>query len=418
MKRSAPWRIRAAAVAARRIPGRKPKDRGAGGHDLYFTALSDALTAAGIAQPTFVIDRERLAANIAAVKSALAPTPLALRLAAKSLPAPALLRAVMDGTATERLMVFNSTMLDEIVGYAPAADVLLGRPLPAMAADAFLRVHGGAAMAAADPQWLIDTPRRLSQYLDIAHARDLSIRVSFEIDVGLHRGGLADASALAAMLDLALAAGPRIEIAGLMGYDAHAAGFANPAAEVARSMARYQGFVDALTAKTGKGPHEFVLDTAGSLTWRWHLADRTANEVTVGSAFVKPAHYDTAATAELAPAAFIAQPVLKALERPLIPGLEAVADDIEAADPNAARGFFLYGGYGDARPVSPPGLGWSRLWGGRGLLTGSRGVILEADDFVFLRPTESEGVATQFGDIAVFDGQAIVGSWPTFKIAA
>jgi D-serine deaminase-like pyridoxal phosphate-dependent protein len=352
------------------------------------------------------------------VKAALSPTPLALRLAAKSLPAPALLAAVMDGTASERLMVFNSTMLDEIVSFRPAADVLLGRPLPAAAADAFLRAHGGAAMAAADPQWLIDTPRRLSQYVDIAHARNLAPRVSFEIDVGLHRGGLADPAALAIVLDLALAAGSRIEVAGLMGYDAHAAGFAAPDMEVARSMARYQGFVEVLCAKTGKGPHEFVLDTAGSLTWPLHLADRTANEVTIGSAFVKPAHYDAASLRAMQPAAFIAQPVLKALERPLIPGLEAVAEAVEAADPNAARGFFLYGGYGDARLVSPPGLAWSRLWGGRGLLVGSRRVALEPDDFVFLRPTESEGVATQFGDIAVFDGEAITDWWPTFAIAA
>jgi D-serine deaminase-like pyridoxal phosphate-dependent protein len=418
VKRPAPWRLRAAALAAQRIPGRRPKDRGAGGHNAYFTVLSDALKAAGIAQPTLVIDRSRLTANVAIVKAALGPTPLALRLAAKSLPAPELLRTVMDETASERLMVFNSTMLDEIVRFRPAADVLLGRPLPARAADAFLRAHGGAPAAAADPQWLIDMPRRLSQYIDIAQARDLAIRVSFEIDVGLHRGGLPDPGALAQMLDLALAAAPRIEIAGLMGYDAHAAGFASPAAEVGRAMARYQGFVDVLAAKTGRGPHEFVLDTAGSLTWRLHLEDRTANEVTIGSAFVKPAHYDAATLGDLKPAAFIAQPVLKSLERPLIPGLETAAEAIETADPNAARGFFLYGGYGDARLVSPPGLSWSALWGGRGLLTGSRNVELEADDFVFLRPTESEGVATQFGDIAVFDGQAIAGWWPTFRIAA
>jgi hypothetical protein len=35
-----------------------------------------------------------------------------------------------------------------------------------------------------------------------------------------------------------------------------------------------------------------------------------------------------------------------------------------------------------------------------------------------MRPTESEGVATQFGDIAVFDGEAISAWWPTFQIAA
>ncbi len=120
---------------------------------------------------------------------------------------------------------------------------------------------------------------------------------------------------------------------------------------------------------------------------------------------------------DLKPALFLAQPVLKAVDPVLIPGLEALAGAIEEADPNSARGFFLYGGYGDAKPVSPRGLAWSRLWGGRTLLTGSRRVSLDADDFVFLRPTESEGVMTQFGDIAVFDGEAISAWWPTFRPA-
>jgi D-serine deaminase-like pyridoxal phosphate-dependent protein len=414
MKRPAPWRLRAAALAARLAPSLRIPDRGAGGHDAYFTAIAAALKRAGVAQPTLVIDRARLAGNIARVRAALAPTDLALRLAAKSLQAPDLLRAVMEGAATERLMVFNAVMLDEIVGFRPAADVLLGRPLPAMAADAFLRAHGGKAAAAAAPQWLVDTPRRLANYIDVARARGLPVRVNFEIDVGLHRGGFADPASLAAALDRARAE-PLIEIAGLMGYDPHAAG--SPEGEVRRVIARYERFLEVLTAKTGKAPSGFILNTAGTLTWRLHLADRTANEVSIGSAFVKPTHYDAQTLTDLKPALFLAQPVLKAVDPVLIPGLEALAGAIEEADPNSARGFFLYGGHGDAKPVSPRGLGWSRLWGGRTLLTGSRRVGLEADDFVFLRPTESEGVLTQFGDIAVFDGEAIGAWWPTFRPA-
>lgn len=392
---------------------KRPAPRG--GHDAYFSALETALKAAGVAQPTFVIDRRRLEANIAAVRGALAGTSLALRIAAKSLQAPELLRAVMGGAATRRLMVFNSVMLDEMIGFAPDGDVLLGRPLPAAAAAAFVWDHSDVEAPAARPQWLIDTPRRLVQYIDIARARAAPMRVSLEIDVGLHRGGLADPAALAEVLDLALAE-PLIEVAGLMGYDPHAA--ASAPGEISKVTARYQAFLDVLTARTGRAPADFILNTAGSLTWWLHLDDRTANEVSIGSAFLKPAHYDAPTLTDLAPAAFIAQPVLKALEAPLIPGLEGQAGEIEARDPNHARGFFLYGGYGDAKLVSPQGLAWSRMWGGRGLVTGSRKVALEADDFVFLRPTESEGVATQFGDIAVFDGEAISAWWPTFAIAA
>jgi D-serine deaminase-like pyridoxal phosphate-dependent protein len=210
MKRPGPWRIRAAALAARAIPSLRVKDRGAGGHDAYFTVLSAALKAAGVAQPTFVIDQRRLEANIAVVRGALAPTNLDLRIAAKSLQAPELLRRVMNGARTGRLMVFNSVMLAEMAAFAPGADVLLGRPLPAVAAQAFVRQQGVAVR----PQWLIDTPRRLREYIDIARAHDAPMRVSFEIDVGLHRGGLPGPGTLSVALDLALAE-PLIEIAGL-----------------------------------------------------------------------------------------------------------------------------------------------------------------------------------------------------------
>ena len=91
---------------------------------------------------------------------------------------------------------------------------------------------------------------------------------------------------------------------------------------------------------------------------------------------------------------------------------------IGALDPNTRRGFFLYGGYGDAKPVSPAGLRFSPHYGGRAMLEGSAKVELDQDDFVFLRPTESEGVFLQFGDIAVYDGAEISGWWPTFRIHA
>ena len=37
------------------------------------------------------------------------------------------------------------------------------------------------------------------------------------------------------------------------------------------------------------------------------------------------------------------------------------------------------------------------------------------DDWMFLRPTQSEFVFLQFGDIAVLDGQEIVDHWPVFS---
>ena len=48
------------------------------------------------------------------------------------------------------------------------------------------------------------------------------------------------------------------------------------------------------------------------------------------------------------------------------------------------------------------------------MLNGSTSIELEPDDWIFLRPTQSEFVFLQFGDIAVYDQGAIVDFWPVF----
>jgi D-serine deaminase-like pyridoxal phosphate-dependent protein len=393
------------------------RDRGEGGHAPYFAEMSAALKRAGIAEPTLVIDHRRLEANIDTVRDALSPTGLGLRVVTKSLQAPALLDAVLAGGRTDRLMVFNGVMLDEMVRVHPTFDVLLGRPLPAAQVDGFIRRHGGDPASAAHPQWLVDSPERLGRYAAIATARAAPMRVSLEIDVGLHRGGLADAAAVAELIDLAQAE-PLITVTGLMGYDAHVPGVARPEAEMARVKARYAAARAVLVARLGGDPAAYTFNAAGSPTYRRHLDGTPASEVSIGSAFVKPMNFDYATLARHLPAAFIAQPVLKVMDQALIPDIERFAGVLNGLNPNSRRGFFAYGGYGDAEPVSPPGLAFSPLYGGRSMLTGSDKVDLHPDDFIFFRPRESEGVFLQFGDIAVYDGAEITTRWPTFPVAA
>jgi D-serine deaminase-like pyridoxal phosphate-dependent protein len=411
-----PTLLRAFARASGVLPSLRVPDRGAGGHDPYFAGLQAALKRAGVAEPTLVIDRQRLEANVATVKAQLAPTPLALRVVSKSLPAPALLDAVTAGTGAERLMVFGGVMLDEIATHRPDADVLTGRPLPAAQVADFVHRHANNPAPAARPQWLADTPRRIAQYAEIARANDAAIKVNLEFDVGLHRGGLPDLAALAEAIDL-VRAEPRLSITGLMGYDAHVAGAADPKAAEAQAQAAYAQAVKLLAEKLGD-ISQLTLNAAGSPTYALHLKGSPANEVSIGSAFVKPTHYDLPTLTPLQPAAFVAQPVLKVMDPALFPRRAGLEGAIHALDPNTRRGFFLYGGYGDAKPVSPRGLRFSPHYGGRGMLEGSDKVALEVDDFVFMRPTESEGVLLQFGDLAVYDGQEISAWWPTFKIHA
>ena len=395
----------------------RPGDNGAGGHSPYFAGISAALKRAGIAQPTLVIDRQRLDANIKTVREALAPTRLALRIVTKSLQAPALLQAVMTGTGTNRLMVFNGVMLDEMVRSQPASDVLLGRPLPAMQVDAFVQRHANSPVPAAHPQWLVDSPKRLHQYVAVAQARGAQLRINLEIDVGLHRGGLPDADAVGEILEIARTE-KRAEVTGLMGYDAQVVGVPFPQSELAHVKQRYADARAVLGSKLGRDPDRLTLNTAGSPTYMLHLDDKAANEVALGSGFVKPLDFDLDTLSRHVPAAFIAEPVLKALDPARIPTIESLSGLIAAIDPNSRKAFFAYGGYGDAEPVSPPGLEFSSLYGGRAMLTGSSRVDLKQDDFIFFRPRESEGTFLQFGDLAIYDGGEIVARWPTFPVAA
>ena len=385
-------------------------------HDPYFNGLAAALKRAGLNRPVLVIDRARLSANIAAVRKSVDAAKLPLRVVAKSLPAPGLLGAILTEMDTNRLMVFSAEMLRQLAPLHPQADYLGGKPLPV---SEFIRISSDAAT---DPgprmQWLIDTPQRLREYAEAAKARGITLRASLEIDVGLHRGGFADPQALAEAVAFAKAAG--VEIAGLMGYDPHVPKMPSPDSAWADAQGAYAKAIDVLKS-AGLDPTTLTLNGAGSPTFRRHCAGTAANEVSVGSAFVKPGDFDYDDLADLLPAAFIATPVLKASHDQPLPGVEAFSGAMHWWDRNTTRGFFIHGGHWLAKPVSPQGLEYSKLFGrssNQELLTGSDRITLKPDDTVFLRPDQSEALFLQFGDIAVFDGAEISEFWPSQPVSA
>ena len=393
----------------------RPAERG-GMHEAYFAGLSAALNRAGLMRPTLVIDRGRLLANVAAIKKTTAAAKLPLRVVAKSLPAPQLLQTIMTGMGTERLMVFSAEMLLQLRPLHPDADSLMGKPLPV---SEFIRFNADRIDSPdLTVQWLIDTPERLVHYIEAAKARGIQLRVNFEIDVGLHRGGFADPKLLAEALRIAQAA--RVQVAGLMGYDPHVPKMPSADKAWAGSQRAYAEMI-AVVKSAGLDPAKLTLNGAGSPTFRRHCAGTVANEVSVGSAFVKPGDFDYPDLADLLPAAFIATPVIKASQDQALPGVEALSGAMHWWDRNTQRGFFIHGGHWLAKPVSPPGLQYSKLFGrssNQELLTGSKLVNLRPDDHVFLRPDQSEALFLQFGDIAVFDGQQIAETWPTLPISA
>jgi D-serine deaminase-like pyridoxal phosphate-dependent protein len=164
-----------------------------------------------------------------------------------------------------------------------------------------------------------------------------------------------------------------------------------------------------------------TLNSAGSPTYTMHAAGTVANEVSVGSAFVKPTDFDLDTLQAHIPAAFIATPVLKTLEVARVPGLESLTGLRRFMDPNTQRAIFIHGGHWLAQPASPPGLQYSNLYGrssNQELLTGSASVQLQPDDYVFFRPTQSEALFLQFGDLLVYENGEITERWPTFAVSA
>jgi len=315
-------------------------------------------------------------------------------------------------------MVFNGPMLTEMVRLFPDGDFLVGKPLPAVLVRQLFDAIGPQALA--NVQWLVDTPARIADYADIARAHQTRMKLSFEIDVGLHRGGFGDAASLTAALHFAQDAAV-FTIAGLMGYDAQVAKMSDIGAAYAESQLSYRNARTALHAAFPAPATQFTLNGAGSYTFMRHTHGTIANEVSVGSAFIKPSDWDIADNTALNAAAFIATPVIKAGSEMRLPGHEYLDAPLRFFDPNSAQAIYIYGGHWLADPVSPPGLEYSDLIGrssNQELLTGSARVQLKPDDYVFLRPHQSEAVLLQFGDLAVYDGEKITARWPTFSISA
>lgn len=133
---------------------------------------------------------------------------------------------------------------------------------------------------------------------------------------------------------------------------------------------------------------------------------------------MKPTDFDLDTLADFIPALFIAAPILKTAEGVRLPGLEALSSSLSAWNPNWQRTYFLYGGHWMARYESPRGLQANSLYGfssNQEMANGSAATGLAVNDHAFLRPTQSEALMLQFGDLLVTRGGRIVDRWPVLQ---
>lgn len=414
-RRTLLWGAGAVAAAGAATLWSKPRDMGAP-HDAYFSELNNLLKRDGPGRPAMVLDLDRVDHNIDVLTRSVG-TAKTYRVVVKSLPSASLLKHITARAKTNALMVFHQPFLNLVAEEFPDADVLLGKPMPVAAARTFYSSYRPTQFdPAGQIQWLVDSRQRLEEYHQLARSLGVSMRINVEIDVGLHRGGLANPEALDPLLR-AIAEDPdHLDFAGFMGYEPHLTGLgadlSHPAVQSVLHI--YHGFLDR-AKQSGKNPDALTLNGAGSHTLKIYEGDRTMNDLAAGSGVVKPTDFDTHHLTDNLPAAFIAAPVLKSYDRLRVPGDPWLADVMQWWNPNVRRLHFIYGGYWKARYVSPEGIPEPIYHStNQEPITTSPSAALAVNDYVFLRPTQSERVLLQFEELLAVRAGTIVGRWPVF----
>jgi D-serine deaminase-like pyridoxal phosphate-dependent protein len=376
-------------------------------HNAYFSRLNELLKREGPGHPVLLVDTERMNHNIDELVTSVGPDKN-YRVVVKSLPSVPLLEHVTQRAKTQALMVFHQPFLNAIAESFPGSDVLLGKPMPVTAARRFYQKLGRTKFdAERQVQWLIDSQERLLQYQALARELGVKMGISFEIDVGLRRGGLAEPEALTAALAVVAADPDHLTVTGLMGYEPQLTGMQadlkHPA--VREVLATYNGYIDRLTA-AGVSVDGLTLNGAGSHTLRIYERDNTMNDLSAGSGVVMPTDFDTFHLTDNRPALFIATPILKRYRKnPLMPEPPL----------NMQQLYYIYGGYWKARMVSPADTGDTIYQStNQSPIATSAKVDLSVDDYMFLRPTQSEFVMLQFGDLLAVKGGEISARWPVF----
>lgn len=380
----------------------------------YFKQLNAALLQANFALPTLIIDQTRLDANLAQAKKMLTPkvTP---RLVVKSLGSIELLKYIVNDLNCTRFMVFHLPHVPLVLNAFPNADILLGKPMPVRAVQSFYEQNKSSAQAPI--QWLIDSTERLEQYLELAKSLELKLHINIEIDVGLHRGGIQDLSQFRELLNLIQNNPNHLRFSGLMGYDAHVGKIPKVIKSTNKtyeqSQAQYQKYIACLTNEFPTLNHpNLCFNGAGSPTFSLHTEHSVCNDISFGSMLLKPADFDIPTLVDFQSALFIATPVLKKLSTTQIPGL-ALLDKA----PSKTNALFVYGGYWMANYVYPEGAQTNSLYGrssNQELVNVPKSSDIQVDDFVFLRPTQSEAIISQFEQVWLCSNDGFT-PWETFK---
>ncbi|ENW95606.1 alanine racemase [Acinetobacter sp. NIPH 298] len=384
--------------------------------DHYFKQLNFDLKKQGVMTPQLIVDAAALKQNIQHVQVRLSHAQhLKARLVVKSLACLDLLKMLSEQINTQRFMVFHQPHIISILENFAEADILLGKPMPAQAARYFYEKH--SEWLDAKVQWLVDTKQRLQQYLEIAQVYSICLNVNIEIDVGLHRGGVQSTQQLAEILKLIQQYPQYLKLSGLMGYDAHVtkipAIIKKPELAYIESQQIYANYQNLIQKQFPMlWNDELCFNGGGSPTFSFHTTESVCNDLSFGSMLLKPSDFDSDFLKALQPALWIAAPVLKVLPFTQLPSMSFL-DKL----PHKSKALFIYGGYWLANYVYPKQAHSHVLYGrssNQELVNVPKDYDIQVDDFVFLRPTQSEAIIPQFSELKVYKQHAFE-SWQTFR---
>lgn len=386
---------------------------------LRYQDFSQQLHAAGICQPTLVIDKTSLDNNLSQLKAVLARG-YAHRIVVKSLPCMPLIDYVSTQTQSQNFMCFHGPFIRQIATAYPKGDILLGKPLPALAFEALLewfqkQAKGKDAPKLEQVQWLVDSLARLEQYLAIARRHSVCLRINLEVDIGLHRGGFSLDEEYEQAISL-IKESTHLQFSGLMGYEAHASkipsflgGLSGALSDSCQQYAQFKARVAHISdANT-------CFNSGGSTTFTQYTGDEPCNELSVGSALLKPSDFDLDHLDDYQASAFIATPLLKRVENIALPGPALLSTLLRRAKQLPQTSGYIYGGNWLAEPCHPDGTHHVSLFGhssNQELYGFAPDCTIKPDELVLFRPKQSEAVLLQFGDIAVFENGQISAWWP------
>lgn len=393
----------------------------------YFQQINQTLKNYKRALPFLLIDLDTLNKNIATLKANLQAT-TAFRIVVKSLPCVELIEHIIEQANTNKLMVFHQPFLTHLSQRLDEkADVLLGKPMPIKTATYYYQ-NLPNKQPLFNPyrqiQWLVDTPERIQEYIALANQLGKKLRLNLEIDVGLHRGGFGDLETLKKGLQLIQNNSFSVTFSGLMGYDPHVVKLPSIIRSQTKALDLANGVYQQCKILVQKDfpdlyQEGLTFNGAGSPTINLHNTTQSPlNDISAGSALVKPTTFDIPSLVDYQPACYIATPVLKKFKGTTLPAMEGVTSLLNIVSKSNRQSYFIYGGFWKADYCFPEGIKQNSLFGAstnQTMLNAPVTTTLGIDDFVFLRPHQSEFVFLQFGNILVLQDGKIIAEWQGLK---